>query len=398
MKHLQSILFLAALLCGFATKAQNKPVNYDENKVPNYQLPDVLLCSDGTRVDSRRQWERKRRPEILEMFQSQMFGRTPHEKIPVSYEPLNETTILDGKATAKEVIFHFENNGRKHDATLLLVLPSHPRWKKMPVLFMYNFYTNKATLPGEADFHRWDYEQIVDRGYALATMHYFDIYPDDKAQRGESIQTLFSDYSDHPLSDAWGSIGTWAWGASRVADYLEMQPWVDKTRMAILGWSRLGKTALWAGAQDKRFSVVVSNESGCGGAALSRRCFGETLEIINTSFPHWFCDKFKEYNNHEADLPFDQHELIALMAPRAVYVGSAEMDDWADQKGEFLAASHAEPVYRLYGLKGLGTSEMPGLHQPIMHSVGYHIRQGIHDVTSYDWHCYLDFCRKHFGK
>lgn len=395
-------IVLLSVLClsAFAGQAQKTfEPNYDESKVPSYTLPDVLTCKDGTKVTNKKQWEKKRRPEVMEMFQSQMFGRTPQEKIAVSYQQVGETTGFDGKVTFRKVKFHFQNNGKTHDATLMLVLPTRLEGKKYPVFVGLNFKGNDETLmPDGINARRWDYEQIVDRGYAVATMDYNDLYPDENGRVGESVQTLFSDYTGELKDDTWQSIGTWAWGLSRIADYLETLPWVNKNELIVIGHSRLGKTALWAGAQDKRFKVVISNDSGCGGAALSRRCVGETVWRINTSFPHWFCKGFREFNENESALPFDQHELLSLVAPRAVYVASAEMDDWADQRGEFLSASAVGDVYHLYGLKGLETTEMPGLHQPIMKSVGYHIRQGVHDVTNYDWRCYLDFCDRQFMK
>ena len=423
MKHF--ILFIAFLLSAGMTIAQEN-VNYDESKVPDYVLPDPLVFNDGTKVSTVEQWENQRRAELLELFFSQMYGRTPQDKIKVTYETLSENpNFLNGKATAKQVKFLFTNGKKNHEAVLLLILPNQAKGK-VPVFVTYNYKGNHSVspdpsillpsallLPQIPDYwryvdgdrergcqtSRWPLEKIVDRGYAVATMSYQDIYPDIKDKGREySVVSLFPDYHpDRVAPDEWQALGAWAWGNSRIVDYLETQERIDPEKMIVMGHSRQGKAALWAGAQDKRFKIVISNNSGSGGAALSKRAFGETIKRTAGVNPHWFCPAFDQYTDNEPRLPFDQHELVALTAPRKVYIASAVEDTAADPKGEFLSGYHAGPVYELYGLKGFETNVLPPVHQPIMNDVGFHIREGIHDVTDYDWIAFMDFADKHLA-
>ena len=410
-----------------ATGAEAFQPNYDEAKVPSYTLPDPLTLANGEKVTDARTWQTKRRAEVLELFRTHVYGRSPARPANMSFELTSQIRdALGGIATRKEVSVYFtgKKDGPKLD--ILIYLPNHAK-KPAPAFLGLNFGGNHAVHsdPGitlsrqwmrdsqgggvvnhratEAsrgkEASRWQVEKVLKRGYALATIYYGDIEPDfaegwkmgvRAALSAKGADTVFAD-------DDWGAIGAWAWGLSRALDYLETGKDIDAKHVAVIGHSRLGKTSLWAGAEDERFAIVISNDSGCGGAALSRRAFGETVERINNSFPHWFCGNFKEYNLKEADLPVDQHELIALAAPRPIYVASAEEDRWADPRGEFLSAKHAEPVYSLLGKKGLGVEDVPPVNKPVGDTIGYHIRTGKHDVTEYDWEQYLNFADRHFG-
>ncbi|MBI5689910.1 MAG: acetylxylan esterase [Verrucomicrobia bacterium] len=397
------------------------PINYDEAKVPKYTLPDPLVANDGSPVRDAATWRAKRRPELLEVFASEMFGRTPAGKPPGMHAEVTsvERAALGGKAVRKEITLWF-TAGKTGPKMHLLVYQPATGPGPFPAFLGYNFYGNQCVHadPGitlstawmrtnaenkivnnrategtrGVSASAWDIEAVLARGYATVTAYYGDLCEDRAEGLTLAVGALFGTPAvEQRRADEWGAIGIWAWGLSRALDYLESDREIDAGRVAVHGHSRLGKTALWAGAQDERFALVISNNSGCGGAALSKRVYGENVERINTSFPFWFAKNFRAYNRREAELPFDQHELIALIAPRPVHVASAQEDKWADPLGEFLAAKHAGPVYALFGRKGLGVESQPPVNQPVIgDGVAYHLRTGKHAITPYDWAQYLE--------
>lgn len=394
--------------------------NYDEASIVPYELPDPLRFEEGKRVQSLADWT-ERRLEILHLFEDHVYGKTPGppEVFRVSTSEVN-TNALDGLAVRKQVSIFFSASDYPR-LDLLIYLPASSK-KPVPVFAGLNFTGNCSIHPDPAikiseqwamtreqgpvsemhadessrgiAYSRWPIESILSRGYAVATACYGDLDPDYDDHFLNGVHPLF-DRLQPRLANAWGAIGAWAWGLSRILDYIAIDSDLDETKTAVIGHSRLGKAALWAGAQDERFAMVISNNSGCGGAALFRRKIGETAKLINDRFPHWFCENFKKYNSKEELLPIDQHQLIALAAPRPVYVASAAEDLWADPRGEFLASKAAAPVYDLFGPGNLDVEEMPAPGSAVISRMGYHIRSGPHDITLFDWQKYLDFADIH---
>lgn len=400
--------------------AQPKGFNYDESKVPDFELPELLTAADGTRIETPAQWNDIRRPEILALFEEHVFGQAPPQLDQLRYRIRSEhPAALDGRAIRREITVFFSDDDAGPQMDILVYTPA-AAVEPVPCFLGLNFKGNHTieadpalhlpTIYGPGDkgpavstpadatrgtrSNRWPVAMIVEQGFGLATIYYGDIDPDFHDDFHNGIHSLWPEQqgTNRP-ANAGGSIAAWSWGLSRALDVLETDPLVDGNRVAVFGHSRLGKTSLWAGATDPRFRMVISNDSGCGGAALSRRRFGETVGRINTVFPHWFCRNHRSFNDNEDALPVDHHMLIALSAPRTVYVASAEKDQWADPRGEMLSLYYAGPVYELFGRKGLPSSTMPAIDQPIHTDVGYHIRTGKHDVKDFDWQQYLTIAK-----
>jgi len=362
------------------------------------QLPDPLIFQDGRRVTTQQDWQQSRRAEILELFRKHVYGRAPIGRPDQLKFEVTESTpdSMDGKATRKQAKISFSGPGGEGAIHLVLFIPNGV--KRAPCfLLICNRPQSNIDPTREKKSPFWPAEEIVARGFAAAAFFNGDVVAD----RFDGFKSgVFAIYDKTPRPpDAWGAIGAWAWGASRVMDYLETDPGIDPKQVAVVGHSRGGKTALWAGAQDERFALVVSNDSGSTGAAIARGKQGEHIREINKGFPHWFCENYKAYADREDALPVDQHMLAALVAPRLLYIASASKDDWSYPKNEFLAAVHASPVYQLFGLTGISSTTMPEADSPLQDgSIGYHLRTGIHDLTLYDWNRYMDFADRHLVK
>jgi hypothetical protein len=436
------ILFAALGLafCIIPSHAADNPrdrVNYDEAKVGEVKLPDALTCSDGSKVTDQKIWRDKRRPELLELFASQMYGKKP--QIPSQGGTTGgappDRNALGGLATRAELTTSPSRGGPS--IHVLIYVPNGVK-KPVPAFLGFNFDGNhtvhadpgitireqwvldrqtkeiKKEVPAEstrgASASRWQIEEVLRRGYATVTISRANIEPDYAEGWREGVRGHYLKQSGKAefAPDEWGCIAAWAWALSRSLDVLEelsqfpaSSPYalmIDPKRVIVHGHSRMGKTSLWAAAQDERFAACISNNSGEGGAAIARRNIGETTAVLNHAFPHWFCGNFKQYSDHPEKLPFDQHELIGLIAPRPVYVASASEDTWADPRGEFLAIKSAEPVYALFGRPGLGVDEFPGVDKPVGDVLAYHMRTGKHDVTAYDWKQYLDWADRNLRK
>ncbi|NPV51853.1 MAG: acetylxylan esterase [Candidatus Methanofastidiosum sp.] len=409
------------------TKVNLKSKKYRklESSIPHYIIPDVLLSDSGVRIVDKQTWLLTRRAEIINMLIELMYGRSPFHSIETFYQVCHVNDIaLQGNAIRKEIDIKRRD---KPDAFFRLML-YYPKQKsserKFPVFLGLNFYGNhtiskekdisitrswisdtsitlvrKPELLRGIDSSAWPLNYLIKNGFAVATAYYEDIVPDRKDGKDLAIRKWFTQAEIREIKlETWGAIDAWAWAIMKAIDYINQDEDLDNSRIVVFGHSRLGKVALWAGALDDRASIVISNNSGCCGASLSKRRFGETIEMINKSQPHWFCDDFKKFNKNERELPFDQHFLIATIAPRPVYIASAQLDLHADPYGEFLAAKFASPVYNLFNLIGLPAEDLAEVNKPIMGTIGYHMRKGPHGIEFFDWQQFIRFADMHFKK
>jgi hypothetical protein len=411
-------LSIAALACTTASAQEKKFVpNYDEAKIGHIELPPLWGKTPPSDPAEMKQAWQSRRKELLELFRDQMFGYAPSQTAKLSWKSVESGTAFDGAARRQQIRVTLSTEAGELPIDLLLYSPAaakapcttflglnfrgnHGETNDPAVLLPSSWVpdskdgssvNNRATEKGRgAQSHRLPVEAIVREGCAVATAYYGDIDPDFDDNFANGIHRLFPEHRpDEAHPNRWGSIAAWAWGLSRLMDVLEQLPEVNKERVIVFGHSRLGKTSLWAGANDTRFAGVISNDSGCGGAALSRRDFGETVARINTSFPHWFCRNFRQYNDRVNDLPIDQHQLLALTAPCLLHVASASEDLWADPRGEFLSTLAASSIFEQLGVGGLKIKEFPAPDQESIGHVSYHLRAGKHDLAAWDWEQYL---------
>jgi len=394
------------------------PVNYDESKVGNYTVPDLFVLQGGGRVTDGKTWLKKRRPDIVKLFEENQFGKMPPRPRDLSFEVFDKgTPVFNAKAIRKQVTVYFTKDHSDHKMDLLIYLPANV--KKAPLLLNISFAAPNQIVddPGvrvgeiwgrdnkraKADkptpFGKMNVEQFIDAGFGFATVYYGDIEPDFKDGIKFGIRSLYLKPGQTTVAnDEWGAISAWAWGLSRAMDYFETDKDIDAKRIALQGTSRLGKTVLWAGAHDTRFAMVIASVSGESGAALSRRNFGETVAHMTdpTRYFYQFAPNYHSYANRVNELPVDAHMLVALIAPRPLLLQTGSTDYWSDPKGEFLAAVAAEPVYRLFGKKGPGTTVFPAAKDEslLLNDLGYYMHDGPHGVLPGDWALFVKYMKK----
>jgi len=402
------LLFSSTITLSREPKEYDRDVIYDESKVPHYDLPPLLVTAEGKTIKTPEEWKNIRRPQILALFSNLVYGCVPEPESPIKMKfevKRTDPEFMGGKAVRKDVQIRFSNEKGKAEMLVLVFVPNRAS-KAVPAFMKHSFNDTKSrdfdAHPVRRDRLRngWPLGEFFDRGYAFVAVYQQDLVGHNEVEFLKGIHPLFYNKGQSfPKAHEWGVLSAVAWGAMRAMDYLETDSDIDHNRVAIMGHSKMGKAALWTAAQDERFALVISAQSGCAGAALWRRRSGETMEKMVTRFPYWLCRNAWKFVNQEDDLPLDQHMLLACIAPRPVYVHSGVEDTWADPHGEYLSAYHASEVYRLFGKKGLTSESSPPVGEAIIESnVGYHIREGGHSIEMYDWQRFLDFADYHLKK
>jgi hypothetical protein len=400
-----------------------KSHSQDTDKVYLRSLPDPLVMIDGTPVTSVKQWETKRRPEILKLFTTQMYGQSPGRPANMKFKVFDtDAKAFGGLATRRQVTVFFNGTAKGPKMDILIYLPNQVK-HRVPVFLGLNFHGNQAVDSDKAihisdswmgpkdrgvvnnrateitrgeDSPQWPIKMLLKRGYGIATVYAGDITPDNAKSQPAGVLAMYPQLQQQ--GDNFSAIAAWAWGLSRAMDYLETDPGVDASKVIVTGTSRMGKASVWAGATDRRFAIVISNESGAGGAKLFHHWEAENVERLCKVFPHWFCHNFQHYIGKDTTMAFDQHMVLALVAPRPLYVASAKGSEITDSYGEFLSAKYAAPVYKLFHTSGLPTQKWPDVDRPVFGQIGYHMRSGKHDILPYDWEQFMNFADLHFNK
>lgn len=407
---LVAITASVALLAGSDAREKKEgdaDVNYDEVRIPHYDLPPLFVTTAGRRITTPEEWRTVRRPEILGLFGNLIYGRVPEPASPLEQE--FEVVAIDdgfmgGKATRKDVKIHFRTAKGEVSMHFLVFVPNGTD-KPAPAFLKHSFNNTQGhdfnVSESRPDHLRngWPLGQILDAGFGLCAAYHQDLVRHNEVEFLNGIHKLFyPEGQSFPKAHEWGVLSACAWGAMRGMDYLETDNDIDHTRIAVMGHSKMGKAALWTAAQDERFALAISAQSGCAGAALWRRKSGETLKKMVTRFPYWLCRNAWKFIEQEDDLPIDQHMLLACVAPRPVYVHSGVEDTWADGRGEYLSAYHASAVYDLLGKSGLKSEASPEVGKAIIESdVGYHLREGGHSIEPYDWDRFIEFASYHLA-
>jgi hypothetical protein len=395
------------------------PVNYLEDSVGTYTLPDILKSLDGKAVTTAKQWTQQRRPELVKLFEENQFGKMPSRPQEMTFKVFDKgTPAFNGKATRKQVTVYFTKDTSDHKMNLLIYVPAAAT-KPVPLLMNISFAAYNQTIEDngllvnniwkdgkriKADqptvFGKMNVEQFLDAGFGFATVYYGDIEPDFKDGIKYGIRSHYlKPGQTETASNEWGAIAAWSWGLARAMDYFETDKQIDSKRVALQGASRLGKTVLWAGVKDTRYKMVIASISGEGGAALSRRNYGETIRHISdpSRYLYQFAPNYHSYADNVSSMPVDAHMLVALMAPRPLLLQTGSTDYWSDPKGEFLSAVAAAPVYRLFNEKGPETKDMPaaGDTSLLMNELGYYMHEGGHTVLPTDWTHIISYMKKY---